>query len=68
MRNALRALHASAGFAFVFGGWGHFEGDRVSGAVWAYLKPDFTAWQEPDCLASAPVPLRPGRCSLGSAP
>ena len=56
VRNALRALHASAGFGFCFGAWGKFDGDVVSGAVWAYLKPEFSTWHATDALASTPVP------------
>ena len=59
VRNALRALHASSGFSFQFGTWGAFTGDRLSGAVWAYLKPEFSSWQQR--LASEAVP---GEASL----
>ena len=71
VRNALRALHASAAFAFCFGTWGHFDGDRVSGAVWAHLKPEYQSWQRAELLASEAVAheatLLDGWCA-GEAP
>lgn len=56
VRNMLRALHASAPFSFCFGAWDHFEGDRVSGAVWAHLSSEYTSWLRPERLRSEPVP------------